>query len=277
MGSYNGTCGISQLPIVYSERVVLLFLKRQKYADTNGGGFCYSTNQYEPICPVIHGTYNDYGSIEDIEDNIVSQSVYKLFIDNWGSDFTLNNEEIERGEYFNEPSKPTNIEELINMVNRGCLNEIGFMNLHEELYNLVISEIGNRRCYNKSYNFRQKFINLYEEFIEKCNEFEEPFKSYYKYDSNFGGHFKEENKLFLNIILENDDMVLWNSMIDLFILKTVMEFTRKLFIPQAGAGSQNTELYLHRIIGEYCIKQENVCREESNDFENVTKETIFCF
>ena len=279
MGSYNGTCGISQLPILSGDRVVLLFLKHQKYAEIGMGGFCYSTNQYKPLCPVIHGRYDDYGSIEEIEDNIVSQTIFDMFIKNWGIEFTLNEKEIDRGKHFKEPIKPTNIKELTDMIARGCLNEIGFMMMHEELYNLVISEIGNRQCYSKPFIFKQKYINISQDFINKYKESDESLKDLHKYTSDFGRYFRDESSLFLDILVKQNDTILLNSMIDLIMLRTVMEFTRKLFIPQAGAGSQSNELYLYKMIGEYCIKKEKNYKENCayDECDDVTKKTMFCF
>ena len=66
MGCWNGTCAITQLPIVYEDEVVLIPL-------LSTGGICShgitynATDKFIPLCLPIMGTYNDYGGIENIE------------------------------------------------------------------------------------------------------------------------------------------------------------------------------------------------------------------
>lgn len=65
MGCWNGTCAISTLPILYAERIRIVFLQTRPRAQADSGaGFCYSTGIWMPVSMAIPGHYDDYGAIE---------------------------------------------------------------------------------------------------------------------------------------------------------------------------------------------------------------------
>ena len=69
MGCWNGTCMISNLPILAGEETKLVFLfspHREKVTLTNASGHYYATDFLKPAFFPITGKYNDYGVIEDI-------------------------------------------------------------------------------------------------------------------------------------------------------------------------------------------------------------------
>ncbi len=69
MGCWNETCGITNLPIL-SDQPVRLFLL-VGVADVNEGhaGHCYSNDQWTPRFMAIKGKYDDYGGLEDIQED----------------------------------------------------------------------------------------------------------------------------------------------------------------------------------------------------------------
>ena len=78
MGSWNGTCGVTHLPIYSGDDVVLLFL-------TNGGakdfsnGMIYPNQSWSPCFFPVYGKYDDYGSVEEIdESSCITSATYKI-------------------------------------------------------------------------------------------------------------------------------------------------------------------------------------------------------
>jgi hypothetical protein len=67
MGCWNETCGISNLPIHYDNKVRLFVLEQTHNTRHIGGGTCYINESWAPIGPPIAGLYNDYGGIEKIK------------------------------------------------------------------------------------------------------------------------------------------------------------------------------------------------------------------
>lgn len=69
MGCWNGTCGITQLPILAGDDVVLFFIGQPKTDESVAGGFCYSTGMWAPMSLPFYGKYSDYGTVQDIPDD----------------------------------------------------------------------------------------------------------------------------------------------------------------------------------------------------------------
>lgn len=66
MGYWNGTCMISNLPIISGEKIKLIFLL-PKYSPVTMCGesaYVYPTDILTPCLLPISGKYDDYGSIE---------------------------------------------------------------------------------------------------------------------------------------------------------------------------------------------------------------------
>lgn len=61
MGCWNETCMGTNLPILYGEKCTVIFMIESPYEQSG----CYAANQYMPIL-ALHGTYDDYGTIDKI-------------------------------------------------------------------------------------------------------------------------------------------------------------------------------------------------------------------
>lgn len=78
MGSWNGTCGLTGLPITAGDEVIAFLIgvvphtfggrtrSERDYAANDSSGFCYPTDYAFPISLPFFGKYDDYGSVEDI-------------------------------------------------------------------------------------------------------------------------------------------------------------------------------------------------------------------
>lgn len=98
MGSWNGTCGISHLPIRCGDEIVALLIGRFSYEDSpDYSGYCYVNGMYQPLTLPIYCTYDDYGGISNVE----NPYVLELIRDNFKLDPQVNvvswiNDEVER-------------------------------------------------------------------------------------------------------------------------------------------------------------------------------------
>jgi len=82
MGSWCETCGITQLPINYGDKI-RVFALVGKDRQMKGGGCCYSDDIWSPIGPAIQGTYDDYGGVENIVDNEEARLVLARLKKGW--------------------------------------------------------------------------------------------------------------------------------------------------------------------------------------------------
>lgn len=73
MGCYNSSGFLSKLPICYGDRVVCFLGKINRNADVYG--FCptYPFSVISPKCLPVYGEYDDYGSIENIDESPITK------------------------------------------------------------------------------------------------------------------------------------------------------------------------------------------------------------
>lgn len=78
MGSWNGTCGITQLPILAGDPVLGIVIRPPDWyqkdtpRSTNISGYCYTHGMYYPVTLFFKGTYDDYGGIENLEETFLN-------------------------------------------------------------------------------------------------------------------------------------------------------------------------------------------------------------
>jgi hypothetical protein len=68
VGCWNGTCALTNLPILHGDDVLLILIQQGKHWDPNQPteSPCYNTTFWEPVGLPITAKYNDYGWIEDV-------------------------------------------------------------------------------------------------------------------------------------------------------------------------------------------------------------------
>lgn len=172
MGSWNGTCGITQMPIKSGEKIILFPIMKNKHANNGGSGFCYSHNQYSPISIPLVGTYDDYGGIEGITNN--KEFVFRHF---QGliqmKEFEIDNYEHERQLSINSDYTgiPRTIEELIEVyMHEPIYKGLGFMMVHESVYKKIIEEMSQRKEYRKTKTLKETYLEDGKAFLGEYNE-----------------------------------------------------------------------------------------------------------
>lgn len=65
MGSWNGTCALTNLPIMSGEKVYVLLLQESKHYDKYVGNHCYPNTYYQPLPLYFQGEYNSYGAVKN--------------------------------------------------------------------------------------------------------------------------------------------------------------------------------------------------------------------
>jgi vacuolar-type H+-ATPase subunit F/Vma7 len=289
---WNGTCGVTQMPIRYGDRVVLVFLLENKFKDHGGSGFCYSDNQYYPITIPIFGEYNDYGAIENIgrkNKSIVFNHLIEL-IDN--KKLIIKQDEEKR-------EKPEDYEELFDIIHDGNLIgsdgvALGFMLIHENVYKMLVEEMYNRQSNYKYWNYGTELKYFAEKYLEKAKEEMQQYKNKinnpifvkvcdedydYDYDDAFTMQFSGFRKIFLRhymrVLRKTQSKSLMESLVYFSLFIDAMEFGRKMWTPQCGAGSQSEDYGIHQTIAK-CIDEQikRVRREYKNDNNDCTDEEI---
>lgn len=233
MGSWNGTCGVSQLPIVECDKVALFLLKKNKYRAIDFNGCVYSDDLYQPVSTVIFGEYDDYGRVE------VSDYDKRNLIYHYGKDADL-----------------TNVKKLID--ENSTKNGLYFMLVHFDLYEDIIDKYGSEKhFYTNELTLRDHLRGSVLEYIRLKKGDPYSFKiehNAFKMNAQYSLPLYTNEDIF-HEDYENDKLV--DDLVDLMIFKEAMSLSRKLWIPQAGNGSQDHDFEMVKLIGEFAVKKEN--------------------
>ena len=269
MGSFEGTCGVTQLPIYSGDPMKLLLLSKVPTDDV-AGGFCYPNGMWSLRALPVAGEYNDYGSIENYKEN-------------WNTDFIVSElkkdavaKPVGKNQYHDlavEPDKFTfeNILELIHesrlevkipVPNPGTSTcQIGMMFVHNFVWDYFVNyEVDSFRKLNKAI-----LVSDGTEWVQSLLDISEDdvmFKFHIRYsnpDNAFSRILSSSNSLD-NVMVQCGIRDYLDHMIDIacglepnikqleemvdqiaetVMFNAMMGHTRKFYSPQSGAGHQS--------------------------------------
>lgn len=181
MGCFNSSGFISQLPIKYGDKVVC-FIATSAVGDNISApvGIYYPGSLVTPYFLPIYGEYNDYGYLENIEENQITQMICK-YAEETNLETLLKN--ISRGEHVELPNKFSIMEDSFS------IGEFTLLFEHRDVYN----EVTKSETYlSDKFNNMFQIVDWYIDFTGRLKEYtdyvpELPFniaKDYFK-----GGFF----------------------------------------------------------------------------------------
>lgn len=283
MGSWHGTCGLTQLPIENGDKIVLFPIKKVKGRDREASGYCYQNQLYAPISLPLHGEYDDYGGIKNITRNgdlVFDHLMPFLFNANYNE---ILDAELSRNR-LNE--NPSGIEELINnYIGRNVFKDVGFMMVLENVYTNVLLKSFQENHYTDMQQSMNQFITdidfahfepakakkrieelvvlldnktmsdqeLNEYQLLKCvvsnflNMSDFPQYDFLQTFSFYRGYYRVFSKFALQMA-KTKDHDLKQNLLDFLMFEYVLESTRKSWLPQSGKGSSEAENSYYKII-----------------------------
>ena len=114
MGSWNGTCMISNLPITEGDRIKLIILRNGMSQNLYQGGYVYSNDMLTPSFFPITGIYDDYGGIEKCTEDWNYELIETYFKELFGDEIIVDGE-----------TKRTTLINVLEGVNHGGLGYVG--------------------------------------------------------------------------------------------------------------------------------------------------------
>lgn len=301
MGTFNGTCYLSHLPIAHNEEVILIPLIKTLDAEENN--CCYATDNYMPFGLPICGHYNEYGGLENphtIESNLVfyRQFNYYKYID-----------DMAHPNSFCKMSQYEDVEDFVNEIlcshhkmyvqlpeKNGEKVRIHWIMVHKKLYDALIAEIGQRPVYGADATYRNllslKYNGILKMYRDSINnvvnknaenqdahiekligELKDRIVQCIAYDivSDLivGGDF-EHWKYFAELLLSENSEDVLNALIDRTLLTMALSIMRNGYHCVSGWGSQGNEMYLQKVVADFIIDHYH---KHSSD-ENI-RESIF--
>lgn len=300
MGCWNGTCMISNLPIISGEKIKLVILKPHLgKKEITSSGFCYSTGLMSPAFLPIEGEYDDYGTIEDIVEDWNTEFVLKNFTSVYDAlevdkevvnEYTLYDicRGIERGSL---KGKKKNSEEFIDinlafvMIRKDiwdalCINHKGqFWNDRKEETDKCEYYISARESCDRQY---QKSVDALAELDElrKSDTEDVELKLLRRSLILMNKNIFYDNRILKTINYDHSYLVLFERELDLreainslytelVIINSFLESTRKSWMIQQGAGSQDADWeeykMFNQIVNEICDAK---IKEYSEEYED---------
>ena len=129
MGSWNGTCALSNLSINCGDDIVLVMLTKHPSSDDNGAGFCYTQLDWHPLFVPIRGKYNDYGGIEDFVEGPHTEYLLKHFADE--KNFKIISRKFDKEHGANDHPPFTSLDKLFKCIERG------YMRIPQNVMNVI--------------------------------------------------------------------------------------------------------------------------------------------
>lgn len=292
MGCWNETDGITQLPIESSDKVRLFVLISQNHWGDNasGGGTCYSNDIWDVFGPPIEGTYDNYGGIENIVENENTNLLLKRIREYWMP-------------FIDEYDQVTPIEtmplaEVLHWIERdkgktqryGQMNYFGMLMIHEEMYQAMISynPVQAFHYHSGGYEYlplRDGITNDLRDWYQTCvqNYAEIKDTSGAKFimsmsDSHFFGYKESGIRLYKDVLSEliykgeswESDVVqqVARPLVEMSVFNAAFRAARKMWHPQCGKGSQNSDVDVYKVINlavDKVIKQKEAAHEEYRD------------
>jgi hypothetical protein len=272
MGSWNGTCGVTQFPITEGEKVKLILLIEHDGARMSGKlnpigcGVTYHNDLWTPVMYPISGCYDDYGGIDNIEEDDNTRNIISFFTDR--------KKEITYSPSHNETHDLNTIQGIIKAVSRGYLTfrsiytgnqvNISFMLINFDVFKnciKVIEENPDNLTHRLLKRIEDGSIQQFdpevvtENFLAK-HQNREP-RPHSKLICTFAatGEFKHFASHDLTFKATKD---LEKLAIQAFYFDEFLSNFRKLYSPQSGAGSQycdlDEQIKFHKLCGKTLSK-----------------------
>ena len=230
MGCWNGTCMISQLPIMEGDEVVIIPIS--KVGDVEISPCCYSSTFFKPFPIIMYGKYNDYGCAYEVTGDT------EQFINIINILSNTTKEEVKEYYKKNHGSRVTLIESYITYVERDKVSNFNFIMIHKELFDIYKNFmnfymptdkiIRNTYLYNNKYVLTQTLIDdNKDDILDRLAEIRfatNPYDSFI--NTRVPGATKE-------------------SIIAIMHLDSALSVLRKMWIPQTGSGGQSGVGKLH--------------------------------
>lgn len=268
MGSWNGTCALTNLSIFSDDRVVVMLLVKSGRPGEPGGGYCARQAEWQPFHVPMRGVYDDYGAAE-LDASPDADAFCAAFQGDIhaGPKFRFYGRDCDLSDFNAEtPSS------LLKSIERGVVQWSTSVHSNEQVVgpdgffdedNVALYERGNAWCH---LSFMLMHESVYDALsadvdvskrIERINAEVEREREMYK---SFGraGQLGAESVALLKkaeesrrkiamrqwLCTEGED---WRTIVPMtdanlasaLVMQYVMQGMRKLYSPQSGAGSQD--------------------------------------
>lgn len=282
MGCWNATCNISNLPIFWGDKVVLIPLVKV-YSNRTLFNPCNPTDNFVPFGFPIFGEYDDYGGLENAHTcrwNEQHLRSFKYYFE-------------ERDEMAGEKYRPVELKDDFDSFVRqvlccheGCYIDLDnryfhpdgkamvtYMMIHQDIYDTLFAEMANRIPYNHQERFYDALIGKLQQQLAKAQDacpareecstpivydmFEDIMlrdicENVFGYSNYFHQCFiwKDLAQILVGEVDAQSEMLSYVATMKTWTM--VLNYLRKGYLCDSGAGGQSGEMRLHLILAD-CV------------------------
>lgn len=269
MGSWHGTCALTNLPIRAGDKVRgFILIPREGQGPIRGiacGGVCYSDHLFYPLTLSIKGRYDDSGSMTKIATDANTAAILE-----WANDLIKDGKLLvpvdEYAKKVKNVRKFGNIANLIKAIERGK-TPYGLLMVHEGAFNTAVN--ATESTTDVLYYVRRDSLKKHiDQVLNYCGSPKNVGQDLCNVNLALG------NNHFLRLVFSRADQVAFDTMFASERLLSIMEssetsiddvidhmqfieamgLARKLWVPQAGAGSHFESYDMHRKLAEFTLK-----------------------
>jgi len=246
MGCWNGTCGITNLPIHHGEDIVFYILQENSFRESPGfgTGICYSDELFSPLGLPIYGKYDDYGGIEKIQNPRIAETIVRA------ARFTGSFEDMVSSIGDNHRS-----DDNLAALGWTALRGYTVTMFHRFAVDLIVEQVKTEQ--KDTYKRYEEEIQLHLDHLKLKDELSSLGHSLV---SSLHRFFRNSDST-LEFLFDSEETapeILRHKIFDIG-----MNCIRKPWMPQAGAGSQNEGLSMYRNLAkaviDYTNRNEDLC------------------
>lgn len=304
MGCWNATCNVSNLPIFWGDKVVLIPLVKVSAKHTQFNT-CYPTDNFLPLGFPIFGEYDDYGRIENARTSALNEQhlrQFKYYFE-------------ERDDNAETSYKPVALKDTLDgfvgqvlCCHEGCYIDIPnpwfypdgkamvtYVMMHQGVYETLLSEMSNRIPYDMDVCYHDAMVEkLQTAFNEISGQWSGASSGNANVDAALESISRKEicEKVFgyanlfhqyfiwgdLACIMQESAEAraeLFSHIATMKIWTQTLSHLRKGYLCDSGAGSQSGEMRLHLLLAQ-CIRDEVARIRQSHEWdEGDDAETIY--
>lgn len=276
MGCWNQTCGVTNLPITWSDKIVLIPLIQNHVINPE---LTYNVNDcYEPFGLPVYGEYNDYGGIK-------KASTHPKNIEFYNKNDFFNSPDFYEDEESDVIFTENDLDNFFSgyicydgmyVKHRNSHKRINYMMVHKELYDKLIYEMGLIIPYGQIKTLRElhkeKIKRSISKIIEYKNEIAKSEEDWYVdmclVDFKIKDAIEEccmidlitpktTYEFIFDSLMQNMDESLLDELVNMLLFKRALMHLRKGYLVMSGAGSQDDDLYFHKIVSEFVLEYIN--------------------
>ena len=284
MGYWNGTCLLSNLPILRDERVVLILL-----IETGLGESLNIPSEHDrfhkPVMLPIRGQYDNYGAVKNVDNSEVVANWLRLMVKRNEIRFDDTDQYGDVTSYDDVYASP---EVFLRIVERGRMyftrngerRYLRFSLIHENIFDEMMTILSVRQVSGKDSTLGSVYSRMFYDLVNSVHNApkngtpEEILR--YSLANRSLEVFRERNQYsynpaFIEEYLNGRDMV-YTGYMELMFAGKMLDSLRKLWYYCSGTGSLSEEMALHSDLAKIVASH---VEKHSIDFDDDFREDIF--